>query len=66
MALRPLFCLFLSGRLRQVSWNGCIFTEEQYLCTEEFKPQGDDELALERGAVVEVIEKNLEGWWVVR
>lgn len=40
--------------------------EEQYLCTEEFKPEGEDELGLERGAVVDVIEKNLEGWWIVR
>ena len=43
-----------------------MFPEEQYLCTEEFKPEGEDELGLERGAVVDVIEKNLEGWWIVR
>lgn len=42
------------------------FTEEQYLCTEEFQAQGPDELSMERGAVVDVIEKNLEGWWLVR
>lgn len=36
------------------------------MCTEEFIPHGEDELGLERGAVVDVVEKNLEGWWIVR
>ncbi|XP_052248971.1 SH3 and PX domain-containing protein 2A-like isoform X2 [Dreissena polymorpha] len=40
--------------------------EEQYLCTEEFKAQSADELSMERGAVVDVVEKNFEGWWIVR
>ncbi|XP_060565530.1 SH3 and PX domain-containing protein 2A-like isoform X2 [Ruditapes philippinarum] len=40
--------------------------EEQYLCTEEFRAEGEDEISMERGAVVDVIEKNLEGWWLVR
>ncbi|XP_045188773.2 SH3 and PX domain-containing protein 2A-like isoform X2 [Mercenaria mercenaria] len=40
--------------------------EQQYLCTEEFRGEGDDEISMERGAVVDVIEKNLEGWWLVR
>ncbi|KAL4231928.1 SH3 and PX domain-containing protein 2B [Mactra antiquata] len=40
--------------------------EEQYLCTEEFKGATEDELSMEKGAVVDVIEKNLEGWWFVR
>ena len=40
--------------------------EEQYLCTEEFKPESHDEVAMERGAVVDVLEKNLHGWWRIR
>jgi hypothetical protein len=43
-----------------------VFSEEQYLCTEEFRAEGEDEISMERGAVVDVIEKNLEGWWLVR
>ena len=33
---------------------------------EEFQAEGPDEISMERGAVVDVFEKNLEGWWRVR
>ncbi|XP_052771631.1 SH3 and PX domain-containing protein 2A-like isoform X2 [Mya arenaria] len=40
--------------------------EEQYLCTEEYTAQSCDEVSMERGSVVDVMEKNLEGWWLVK
>lgn len=40
--------------------------EEQYLCTEEFHGKENCELSMDRGAVVDVLEKNLDGWWLVR
>lgn len=40
--------------------------EEQYICTEDYFPSNPDEVSLDRGAVVEVIQKNLDGWWWVR
>ena len=33
---------------------------------EEYAAQSHDEISMERGSVVHVIEKNLEGWWLVR
>ncbi|XP_050398770.1 SH3 and PX domain-containing protein 2B [Patella vulgata] len=40
--------------------------EEKYICIEKFESGGDDEISLEKGSVVEVLEKNLEGWWFIR
>jgi len=28
--------------------------------------QGKDEVSFEKGVTVEVIQKNLEGWWYIR
>ena len=36
------------------------------MCIEPFMAENEDETSLEVGAVVEVIEKNLNGWWLVR
>ncbi|CAC5376723.1 SH3PXD2 [Mytilus coruscus] len=40
--------------------------DERYISTENYTPQNCDEITLEKGAVVEVLEKNLDGWWFVR
>ncbi|KAK6185845.1 hypothetical protein SNE40_007991 [Patella caerulea] len=40
--------------------------EEKYICIEKFEAGGEDEISLEKGSVVEVLEKNLAGWWFVR
>ncbi|KAL5021646.1 hypothetical protein ScPMuIL_000801 [Solemya velum] len=40
--------------------------EERYVCTESYEPAGEDEVRLEKGSIVDVVEKNLEGWWLIR
>lgn len=40
--------------------------EEKYVTVQPYTSQGKDEIAFEKGAVVEVIQKNLEGWWFIR
>ncbi|XP_077351994.1 SH3 and PX domain-containing protein 2A-like isoform X2 [Festucalex cinctus] len=40
--------------------------EEKYITVQPYASQGKDEIAFEKGAVVEVIQKNLEGWWFIR
>ncbi|XP_067657383.1 SH3 and PX domain-containing protein 2A-like isoform X2 [Haliotis asinina] len=40
--------------------------EWKYICIEPFQTEREDELCLDRGSVVEVMEKNLVGWWFVR
>lgn len=40
--------------------------EEKYITMQPYSGQGKDEIAFEKGAIVEVIQKNLEGWWFVR
>lgn len=46
----------------------CAFcsTEEKYTVIYPYTARDQDEMNLDRGAVVEVIQKNLEGWWKIR
>uniref|UniRef100_A0A8D0GUD3 SH3 and PX domain-containing protein 2A n=1 Tax=Sphenodon punctatus TaxID=8508 RepID=A0A8D0GUD3_SPHPU len=40
--------------------------EEKYVTIQPYTSQGKDEIGFEKGATVEVIQKNLEGWWYIR
>ncbi|XP_078406819.1 SH3 and PX domain-containing protein 2B isoform X2 [Cetorhinus maximus] len=40
--------------------------EENFIVIYPYSARDNDEIDLERGAVVEVIQKNLEGWWKIR
>ncbi|XP_030207448.1 SH3 and PX domain-containing protein 2A isoform X3 [Gadus morhua] len=40
--------------------------EEKYVTIQPYTSQGKDEVSFEKGVTVEVIQKNLEGWWYVR
>ncbi|KAK0136633.1 SH3 and PX domain-containing protein 2A [Merluccius polli] len=40
--------------------------EEKYVTIQPYASQGKDEVTFEKGVTVEVIQKNLEGWWYVR
>ncbi|OPJ87947.1 SH3 and PX domain-containing protein 2B isoform C [Patagioenas fasciata monilis] len=40
--------------------------EEKYTVIYPYTARDQDEMNLDRGAVVEVIQKNLEGWWKIR
>ena len=39
---------------------------ESYFVTENFEAKLDDEVSLCKGAVVEVLQKLLDGWWMIR
>ncbi|XP_035848088.1 SH3 and PX domain-containing protein 2A-like isoform X3 [Sander lucioperca] len=40
--------------------------EEKYVTVQPYSSQGKDEIAFEKGVIVDVIQKNLEGWWFIR
>ncbi|KAM9365068.1 SH3 and PX domain-containing protein 2A-like isoform 2-T2 [Pholidichthys leucotaenia] len=40
--------------------------EEKYITVQPYTSQGKDEIGFEKGVIVEVIQKNLEGWWFIR
>ena len=40
--------------------------EEKFVCVKPFKKSLDDEIDLELGAIVDVIQKGSDGWWEVR
>lgn len=42
-----------------------MFTE-RYICIETYSAQNEDELSLSKGVLVEVVQKNMDGWWEVR
>lgn len=45
----------------------CLYlTEEKYTVIYPYTARDEDEMNLDKGAVVEVIQKNLEGWWKIR
>ncbi|XP_077908560.1 SH3 and PX domain-containing protein 2B isoform X1 [Ictidomys tridecemlineatus] len=50
------------GDLYSSSWR----QEEKYTVIYPYTARDQDEMNLERGAMVEVIQKNLEGWWKIR
>lgn len=43
-----------------------ILAEEKYITVQSYTSQGKDEIAFEKGVIVEVLQKNLEGWWFIR
>lgn len=59
-----LFVRFLSFDNRSVCF--LALAEEKYVTVQSYTGEGKDEIAFEKGAVVEVIQKNLEGWWFIR
>ncbi|KAG8435318.1 hypothetical protein GDO86_013322 [Hymenochirus boettgeri] len=40
--------------------------EEKYITVQSYTSQGKDEIGFDKGVTVEVIQKNLEGWWFIR
>ncbi|XP_037126575.1 SH3 and PX domain-containing protein 2B isoform X3 [Syngnathus acus] len=40
--------------------------EEKYSVVYPYSARDEDEIDLERGMIVEVLQKNLEGWWKIR
>lgn len=40
--------------------------EEKYVVIYPYSARDQDEIDLEKGMTVEVMEKNLEGWWKIR
>lgn len=43
-----------------------VTPEEKYSVIYPYSARDQDEIDLERGMIVEVIQKNLEGWWKIR
>ena len=40
--------------------------DEKYSVIYPYTARDEDEIDLERGMIVEMIQKNLEGWWKIR
>lgn len=62
----------MGRRTYTLSSNNCALllhpppTEEKYVTVQPYASQSKDEIGFEKGVTVEVIRKNLEGWWYIR
>jgi len=43
-----------------------FYIDEMYIVNTTYEGKGKDELSLEQGSFVTVIEKSLTGWWKVK
>ncbi|XP_043925041.1 SH3 and PX domain-containing protein 2B isoform X2 [Protopterus annectens] len=50
------------GDLYSYGWG----REEKYVVIYPYSARDQDEINLERGNIVEIVQKNLEGWWKIR
>lgn len=41
-------------------------TEETYITMAAYEPQLEDEVKFDMGKIVKVIQKNLDGWWLIK
>ena len=41
-------------------------TDEQHLVIENYSADMEDELTIKKGAIVNVMHKLLDGWWIVQ
>lgn len=42
------------------------FSEETWIAMNRYEAQHHDEIGFEKGVLVEVFEKGIDGWWKVR
>ena len=38
---------------------------KKYVCIQSYCPQRSDEVQLDKGSLITVLERNLDGWWLV-
>ncbi len=53
-------------RLQNSSKQFFLISGEPFLTLEAYEAEGDDELSFDKGAIVDVLHKHLDGWWVAR
>ncbi|XP_061904699.1 SH3 and PX domain-containing protein 2B isoform X3 [Entelurus aequoreus] len=61
-----LSCLTCTVLPRQRLGDSGLYREEKYSVIYPYSARDEDEINLERGMIVEVMQKNLEGWWKIR
>ena len=48
-------------------WLPCTPTDiEKYLTVEKYSAEEEDELSFPKGVTVDVLQKSLDGWWLVK
>lgn len=43
-----------------------ILSEERYIASRAYTANEPDEMGFQKGVVVDVLEKNIDGWWLIR
>lgn len=56
--------------LHQSPWFICVICVvsdvEHYITVEEYTAEEEDELSFPKGVVVDVLQKSLDGWWLIK
>uniref|UniRef100_A0A8C1UHF0 SH3 and PX domains 2Ab n=1 Tax=Cyprinus carpio TaxID=7962 RepID=A0A8C1UHF0_CYPCA len=56
----------VAGQCTLCSLFPLLSVAERYITVQSFSSSSQDELGFESGVIVEVIQRNLEGWWFIR
>ena len=64
--MHNLLACFLKSFFLLANLLNAHIAEEKFVCVKLFKKSLDDEIDLELGAIVDVIQKGSDGWWEVR
>ena len=43
-----------------------LLLEERYIAARAYSANEPDELGFQKGVVVDVLQKNVDGWWLIR
>lgn len=52
--------------LTSIKHNRVILKDEKYISSSKFKAENPDEIGFDKGVVLTVLEKKLDGWWRVQ
>ncbi len=59
----------IGPRIRFVTGRFCLlfcFVGKKYICHRSYVADSADEISLDKGCIVEVLESNLDGWWLIK
>lgn len=56
---------YINSHYIALCWS-CITAGARYISISSYQASRDDELSFVRGAVVKVLKKYIDGWWLVR
>ena len=54
------------NKVKYIIYNCTVITGMKYVCIRSYTPGEPDEVEMFKGALVTVLERTLDGWWLVK